>query len=113
MASVEIGINPSAFTFEAPTENTDGSAVKGPLSYNVYRSDTEVIDIANGAFFVLVASLNPDGTYTAPLDLFPEGRTVFALTATDIEGDESDLSNTMGFSITDGIAPKAPVLLPA
>jgi len=111
MASVEKGVNPESISWQAPTQNTDGSPVKGPLTYNLYRADNEadlVRDPAN-YFLALPGSLNPDGNYEAALPDFPEGRHVIALTAVDIDGDESELSNDLGFRI--GIAPNAPVLL--
>ena len=60
-------------------------------------------------FMALPGQLNVDGLYEAPLPDFPEGRHVIALTAVDVEGDESELSNTVGFRI--GVAPLAPVIV--
>ena len=63
------------------------------------------------AMMQLPPSLNQDvdGNYIVPIENFVEGRWVIALTATDVQGDESGLSNTLGFSIA--VAPKAPLLL--
>ena len=108
MASVERGTNPTSFSWQPPTENTDGTPVKGPLSYNVYRSDTDVVT-REAVFFVVVGTLQGDGSYTAPIADFPEGRHVIALTAVDTDGDESELSNTLGFRI--GVSPLPPTLL--
>ena len=109
MADIEKGVNPTSFSWQAPTENVDGSAINGPLNYNLYRSGTEVVDPDTDFFYVVVGTLQQDGSYEAPLDQFPEGRHVIALTAVDADGDESALSNTLGFRI--GIAPNAPTLL--
>jgi hypothetical protein len=113
MADIEKGINPTTFSWQPPITNVDGSPVNGPLNYNVYTSDTDTVSKATGVFYVVVGTLQTDGSYTAPLDQFPDGRNVLALTAVDAEGDESGLSNTLGFTITDGVAPRPPVLLPS
>lgn len=112
MADIDKGVNPTApLVWEAPTQNVDGSPVKGPLTYNLYRADTEaaLVKSPDTLFMALPGQLNPDGRYEAPLPLFPEGEHVIALTAVDTDGDESALSNTLGFRI--GIAPKAPVIV--
>lgn len=110
MADIEKGINPADFSWQAPTSNVDGSVINGPLNYNLYRSSTEVVNPDTDFFYVVVGTLQSDGRYTAPLTDFPEGRHVIALTAVDADGDESALSNTLGFRV--GIAPNAPTLLP-
>ena len=107
MADIEKGKNPQNFKFVAPTENVDGSPISSGLVYKVYRevgSDFE-------EFVTLPPSLNQDvdGNYIVPVENFPEGRSVIAMTATDGDGDESGFSNTVGFSIA--VAPKAPILL--
>ena len=109
MADIEKGVNPVDFRWTAPTENEDGSPINGPLNYNMYRSAIEVINPETDFFYVVVGTLQTDGSYQAPLDQFPEGRHVIALTAVDADGDESGLSNTLGFRV--GIAPNAPTLL--
>jgi len=109
MADIEKGVNPTSFSWQAPTENVDGSPVNGPLNYNLYRSSTEVVNPDTDFFYVVVGTLQTEGVYSAPLDQFPEGRHVIALTAVDADGDESALSNTLGFRI--GIAPNPPLLL--
>ena len=109
MADVEKGKNPTDFSWTAPTENVDGSPVNGPLNYNLYRSDSEAITKSD-FFYVVVGTLQQDGTYRAPLDQFPEGRNVIVLTAVDADGDESAFSNSLGFSVTDGLVPRPPVL---
>lgn len=109
MADIERGSNPSNFSWVPPTENVDGSPVNGPLSYNLYRINEATGE--NSLFYVVVGSLNPDGTYTAPIENFPPGRHVIALSAVDADADESALSNTMGFDLTSGVFPRPPVLL--
>ena len=109
MADIEKGKNPANFKFQAPTENVDGSPVDGPLTYTVYQTDEDGTNPQ--AVMQLPPSLNQDvdGNYIVPIENFVEGRWVIALTATDVQGDESGLSNTLGFSIA--VAPKAPLLL--
>lgn len=109
MADVEKGRNPANFSFQAPAENVDGSAISGPLLYKLYRKDSDAEAFPSIEYLALAPSLNPDGTYTAPIENFVEGRHVIALTATDAEGDESAYSNTLGFSIN--VAPNPPLLL--
>ena len=111
MANLELGANPANLKWRAPTENVDGTPIQGPLNYNLYRSDSEPVSKASGVFFVLVGTLQADGTYEAPLGQFPGGRNVIAITAVDAEGDESELSNDAGFYISDGVAPRPPVLI--
>jgi len=111
MADIEKGTNPGDFGWQAPTQNVDGSPIVGSLNYNLYRSSTDVVSTDNGPFYVVVGTLQADGSYRAPLDQFPEGRNVIALTAVDEGGDESALSNTLGFNISDGVEPEAPLLL--
>lgn len=103
---IDKGKNPSNINWEAPTENVDGSAISGPLNYNLYRKAPEEIDYE--FYFVVVGSLQEDGTYVAPLSDFPEGSHEVVLTAVDSEGDESGYSNSIGFTI--GVAPRPPVL---
>ena len=112
MADIEKGTNPEEnLTWQAPIENTDGSPVKGPLTYNLYRADDEasLVRSPTALFMALPGQLNVDGLYEAPLPDFPEGRHVIALTAVDVQGDESELSNTVGFRI--GVAPLAPLIV--
>ena len=112
MADLDWGVNPTQnLKWRAPTENVDGTPVKGPLTYNLYRADTVAAFVKSpDTFFLTIpGQLNTDGFYEAPLPDFPEGDHVVALTAVDTDGDESALSNTVGFRI--GIAPKAPVIV--
>ncbi len=104
--ATNIGTNPDSLRWQPPTENTDGTPVKGPLSYNLYRGDAEPPDTL---YFVIVGELQQDGTYIAPVENFPEGEHFIALTAVDADGDESDLSNVLQFRI--GVAPRPPVLI--
>lgn len=109
MADIEKGKNPTNFKFQAPTKNVDGSPVSGPLTYIVYQTDEDGNNPIQ--YVALPPSLNQDvdGNYIVPIENFAEGRWVIALTATDSEGDESGLSNTLGFSIA--VAPLPPLLL--
>lgn len=112
MADLDWGVNPDKpLKWQAPTENVDGTPVKGPLTYNLYRAETDaaLVKSEETLFMSLPGTLNPDGYFEAPLPNFPEGDHVIALTAIDIDGDESALSNTVGFRI--GIAPRAPVIV--
>jgi hypothetical protein len=112
MADVEKGVNPQDFGWAAPTKNVDGSDIVGALNYNVYRAnDAASLDVALGPFYTVVGTLQTDGTYRAPLDQFPGGRHVIALTAVDTDGDESSFSNSLGFEVSEvGVAPNPPLL---
>jgi hypothetical protein len=112
LADVEKGLNPEDFGWAAPTKNVDGSDITSLLNYNVYRADDEAsLSTALGPFYTVVGTLQTDGTYRAPLDQFPGGRHVIALTAVDAEGDESSFSNTLGFEVSEvGVPPSPPVL---
>lgn len=118
MADLEKGLNPPELVFQAPTTNEDGSPIVGDLSYMLYRADDEaslVRDPAN-QYLTLPANLNQraDGAYVLQFPHFAPGRHVIALTAIDIDGDESRLSNTMGFERSSpGVQPSPPVFLDA
>ena len=111
MADIERGINPENFKFFAPTENVDGTPVTQNLTYAVYIYDENETNPTR--FLDLPSTLNTDvdGAFIVPIEDFPVGRTVLALTATDEDGDESAFSQTLGFRISDGVAPNPPVLL--
>ena len=111
MDYIELGLNPPVLKWEAPTENVDGSQIKGPLSYNVYRTEFGSVLGPENVFFNVVGDLQPDGKYTLPTGQFPLGTHVVVLTAVDTEGDESDYSNAVVFTITDEIPPRPPVML--
>ena len=111
MADIEKGLNPAEYSFQAPTENVDGSPVSGPLTYNVYRKELESDPFGDPYLTLPPGLVEVDGRYTVQIDNFVPGRHVIALTATDIDLEESDFSNTLGFRITDGIAPQPPLLL--
>ena len=111
MAAIEKGINPANFKFRAPTENVDGSPVTQSLTYAVYTYDENEQNPVR--YLDLPPTLNQDvdGAYVVPIEDFPVGRTVIALTATDEDGEESAFSQTLGFRLTDGVAPNPPLLL--
>ena len=111
MADIDKGLNPENFSWVPPTSNVDGSPISGPLSYRVYRGDSDDMLAARPiSFYIVVGALQEDGTYVAPLSEFPPGKHVIALTAIDAEGDESAFSNTMAFSISDKVPPRPPVI---
>ena len=113
MADIEKGLNPAEFKFWAPTQNVDGTPVDGPLTYKVYRFGDEADPGTAQEYITLPPDLNQDvdGAYIVPLPQFVAGRHVIALTASDIDGDESALSNTLGFTKTAvGVPPSPPVL---
>lgn len=117
MADIERGTNPESFRFRAPVSDTEGNPVNGPLTYNLYRGDSDTaVDLEQEVYLVLppdIAVVEEDPVngdiYEVPLPDFVEGRHVIALTAVDADGDESVKSNTLGFRI--GVAPEAPVFL--
>ena len=112
MADLERGANPPDFSFFAPTEDVDGGPVDGPLTYNVYRkgSDTEAFPAT--AYVQLPPTLVlENGAYVVPVEGFVDGRHIIALTAVDANDEESAFSQTLGFTISDGIPPNPPVLL--
>ena len=112
MADLERGLNPPSVFFRAPTENVDGTPVSGPLTYTVYRKAADV-DVFTDPYLVLPPTLQEvDGVYEAQLSDFPPGRHIIGLTATDVDLEESTMSLTMGFRITDGVPPNPPELLP-
>ncbi len=110
MADIEKGNNPADYSFQAPTENVDGTPVTGPLTYSVYRKSADGDSFGTIPYLALPPSLvEVAGRYTVPIENFVEGRHIIALTATDADGDESAFSNTLGFSIN--VAPNPPLLL--
>jgi len=78
-------------SWNAPTVNTDGSAVTDALTYNLY------IDAVNMLSFP--GSLNTEGKYEFPLADVPAIESpntyAFELTAVDAGGDESGKSNAI------------------
>ena len=116
MADIEKGLNPADFVFRAPTQNVDGSPIDGTLTYTIYRLSDENDPASAQPYLVLPPSLNQrqDGAYVVQLPDFVAGRHVIALTASDLDGDESALSNTLGFTQTAvGVAPSPPAFLDA
>lgn len=49
-------INPTEFSWTAPTENTDGSPIAGDLSYTLMVDDVD--------FLSFPGTLNPDGRFS-------------------------------------------------
>ena len=56
MADIEKGKNPENLRWQAPTENVDGSAISGPLSYNLYRRSPGETEYQQ--YFVIVGELH-------------------------------------------------------
>lgn len=84
-------INPTEFSWTAPTQNTDGSAIVGELSYILVLGSTD--------FLSFPGSLNPDGKFyesTENMNL-PEGASTVALKAFYIDEPSlvSDPSNSL------------------
>jgi hypothetical protein len=85
MTSVEVTTSGTAITWQAPTENVDGSALAGLSAYRIYVGSTsqaydrqfDVTDATMTQFF---------------LDLVP-GDYYISMTAVDLDGNESALSN--------------------
>lgn len=81
----------TSISWNAPTQNTDGSPITDQLTYNLY------VDNVNTASFP--GTLNPDGKYSFLLADLPvisqPGSYQFELTAQDESGDESDRSNAI------------------
>lgn len=111
MADLEKGVNPDSFTFQAPTKNVDDSNITAGLNINLYRAPDEasLVRDVQFLFYVVVADMNPGDTMVAPINQFPEGRHVCALTAVDKDGDESQFSQTFGFEIR--VGPNPPTIL--
>ena len=116
MADIEKGNNPPELVFQAPTTNVDGSPIDGELTYTIYRLADENDPSSAQEYLVLPPNLNQrqDGAYVLQFPGFVAGRHVIAMTATDIDGDESALSNTLGFTRTAvGVPPNPPAFLDA
>ena len=97
-------INPTKFSWTAPTQNTDGSDIVGELSYTMTLDGTD--------FLSFPGSLNPDGKFyelTENMNL-PAGASTFALKAFYIDKPSliSDPSNSI--EIIMGVTnPEAPL----
>lgn len=81
------GIAPTAnINFTAPTTNTDGTPVAGPLTYNVYQSSTSGAEVK-------VASALKGSPITVSTGLTPKSTVYFKISVTDANGQEGALSN--------------------
>jgi hypothetical protein len=92
-------INPTKITWGRVTERTDGSTIPGEINYNV---GTAGADGAITHHAILVGSLQPDNTFSAPIaDMsFEPGVHTLALSATEVAtGLTSAWSNTVAFEI--------------
>ena len=93
----------STIAFVAPTQNTDGSAISGAVTYNVYAA-------AQGTTPVKVASgvTSDPTTYVVPITTIPYGTTeCFALTTVN-NGVESALSSPLACKTFTPPTPGAP-----
>lgn len=89
------------FKWSAPTQREDGSALDPTeLSYRLYIDGAALVDFPG--------SLNPDGTYEYKRE-FSHGKYTAELTALDMEGRESQKSNSVPFEVVS--APSAPANL--
>lgn len=88
-ATGQSGVAPTAtLTFTAPTQNTDGSAIKTPLTYNLYQgtSPSTLTKVSSGL----------TGSPIAVSTGLASATTVyFALTVVDANGTESVQSNAV------------------
>lgn len=81
------GVAPTAsIAFVAPTTNTDGTTVVGPLTYNVYQSTTSGAETK-------AASALKGSPITVTTGLTPKTTVYFKISVTDANGNESALSN--------------------
>jgi len=93
-------VNPTRVTWTAPTENEDGTPIDYELSYDVGKK------LADGSFvpiYTTPGSLNPDGTYEAPIAEmgFEDGKHEIAMRAfrVDVPTLRSVWSNTVQFEV--------------
>ena len=87
-------------TWTAPTTNTDGSPLTDLGSYRVYRGNS-----SGGAKTLLATVTAPVTAYQDSSTL--EGLNCYAITAVDLDGNESNYSNE-ACKFVDTIAPNAP-----
>lgn len=91
---------PLNFTWEAPTQNTDGSPYTDQGGFKFYRGTKSGVygaPVKLGLTTTYIVNVSTPGTY------------FYAVTAFDSSGNESAYSNEVSFSV-DSVAPKAPVL---
>lgn len=81
------GVTPTAsITFTVPTLNTDGTAIAGPITYNLYQSSTSGAEVK-------VASALKGTPIAVTTGLAPKTTVYFKVSVVDANGNESALSN--------------------
>jgi len=91
-------------TWVAPTTNTDGSAIVGPLTYTIYQyvnateATTKVVTGVTGLTYIVTGGLITGAGYT------------FHVTCTNAQGLESGAGNAAVVTIP-GVAPNPPTNL--
>lgn len=94
-----MAVNPQTLTWQAPTENVDGTPIDYELVYD--------LGVTQGGLWEVIAqfpgTLNPDGTYSAPLAdfAFEDGEHTIGLRSVraDLPSLVSEWSNTVTFEV--------------
>lgn len=84
-----LDVNSASLSWEKPTTNEDGSPMTDLARYEIYYSQTTPATTYNSQ---LASVLNPNQTSYLVADLAP-GTYYFTVTAVNLVGNESDLSN--------------------
>jgi hypothetical protein len=100
--------NPTTLKWTAPTKKVDGTDIEPGrgLAYTLLVDAVETLDFPG--------SLNPDGTYSAPLDqmLFTESQ-LYSITLkaffTDAPTDKSAPSGALDIMFVSAVVPEAPL----